>query len=236
MPVCGEVERLSLEELAQLETPPATRTFHPIPHSRVMDMVLTTLDMLRLEVRDMDLAVARNGDRFFATLDLALDITDGVTLAAGVRNSVDKSFALSFCAGSRVFCCSNLSFESEIVVTRKHTTNVEDDFHGQIIKAAMELRKYRDLSAERISQLQSAHLTEEQADALLLRAFEKGLAGARMLPKLIAEWREPTYDEFQSRNRWSMYNCFTHLMKPRFQALPYQAADETMRFQEFLAA
>jgi len=68
MPVCGEVERLSLEELAQLETPPATRTFYPIPHSRVMDMVLTTLDMLRLKVRGMDLAVARNGDRFFGTL------------------------------------------------------------------------------------------------------------------------------------------------------------------------
>ena len=71
MPVCGDVERLSLEGLAALQTPEPTSTWHPIAHSRVMDMVLTTFDMLRLEVKDMDLAVAKDGARFFGTLDLA---------------------------------------------------------------------------------------------------------------------------------------------------------------------
>ena len=50
-------------------------------------------------------AVARNGARMFATLDLAMSLCSGVTLAVGLRNANDQSFQLGFCAGSRVFCC-----------------------------------------------------------------------------------------------------------------------------------
>lgn len=160
---------------------------------------------------------------------------DGVILTAGIRNSTDKSFSLGFCCGERVMVCSNLCFGSEITISRKHTANAEDDFLGQVIKAGMQLRKYRDLSEERIAALHGAHLNDDEADALMLRAFEQGVVGSRMLPKLISEWREPSFTEFEDRNRFSMLNCYTGIMRDRFEKLPYQAAAETMRFQQFLS-
>ena len=235
MAVKGSCEHVTLEELAALPTPSATATWHPVPHSRVMDMVLTTLDMMRFKVNTMDLAVAREGGQFFGTLDLATDITDGVTLAVGIRNSVDQSFALSFCCGERVMVCSNLSFGSDITISKKHTAKVEDTFHGEVIKAAMALQKYVTVSQDRIKRLRDLAVTELEADSLLLRSYEKGLIGARMLTPVINEWRKPSYPEFEARNRWSMVNAYTHVMKERFQSVPFQAASETQAFQQFLA-
>ena len=235
MPVLGQVDHVTLEQLAEIPVPKATETWKPLGHARVMDQVLTTLDMMRFEVREMDLAVSREGQRFFGTLDLATDITDGVSLAVGVRNSTDRSFSLSFCAGERVMCCSNLDFGSDIVITRKHTQKAEDDFHAQVIKAAMQLRQYRNLSEERIGRLQILELSDDRANSLMLQAYEQGHVGSRLLPKWIAEYREPSYEEFQARTAWSLFNSLTHCMKDRFQNAPFQAASETMAVQQFLS-
>ena len=234
MAVMGDVERVTLDELKRFEAPAGTRTWSPVSHGRVMDMVLSTLDMMRLEVGSMDLAVTKEGQQFFGTLDLTLDIAEGVTLTAGVRNSTDKTFSLGFCCGERVMVCSNLCFGSEINVAKKHTAHVEDGFHGDIIKAGMQLREYGNRSAERISTLRTVRVTDDQADALLLRAFEIGVVGSRQLKPLIQEWREPSYDEFKERNLWSLVNAFTHVMKPRFESTPLVAASESLAFSRFI--
>ncbi len=72
-------------------------------------------------VQREQLTVTKEGKRFFGTLDLVSTLADGVTLSVGIRNSVDKSFPIGFCAGSRVLVCDNLAFHGELLVTRKHT-------------------------------------------------------------------------------------------------------------------
>jgi len=62
------------------------------------------------------LALSRNDARFFGTLDLQSAVAPGVTLAVGVRNSLDKSLPIGFAAGARVMVCDNLAFRSEITV------------------------------------------------------------------------------------------------------------------------
>ena len=46
MAVTGAVDRVTLDQLAEYPTPAPTDTWFPIGHSRVMDMVLSTLDMM----------------------------------------------------------------------------------------------------------------------------------------------------------------------------------------------
>ena len=76
--------------------------------------------------------------------------------------------------------------------------------------------------------------TAAEADSIMLRAFEKDIVGARLLPKLISEWREPRHEEFRPRTAYSLLNCFTEVVKPRFKSQPSKSAYEMMRFQSLL--
>ncbi|MCE9530877.1 MAG: hypothetical protein K8T89_07105 [Planctomycetes bacterium] len=85
---------VSREQLTQFILPPATRTWKPISHAAVLDTALRTLEEAGYSVAKMRLGVAREAQRFFATLDLTTALTpDGtVTLAVGIRSSVDQSY------------------------------------------------------------------------------------------------------------------------------------------------
>jgi hypothetical protein len=94
---------VTTEELKTFQAPPPEGRWYPVPHHQVRERVRETLQAAGYEVAKEQLAVARNGQRFFGVLDLKTPLSDGrVTLAVGVRNSVDKSYPLGFCAGSRV--------------------------------------------------------------------------------------------------------------------------------------
>ena len=109
------------DELAAIEAPPPTKTWYPIAHRAVLDSVWSTLEGAGFQIRQSRLSLAHGDARFFGTLDLATPISDGVSLAVGIRNSTDQSFPIGFCCGQRVFVCDNLAFTSEIVVSKKHT-------------------------------------------------------------------------------------------------------------------
>ena len=89
------------DQLATYPTPEPVGRWHPVSHARVLNAVRETLGAAGYLVRKQSLAVARDGARFFGTLDLATPLTadGGVALAVGIRNSTDKTFPLGFCAG-----------------------------------------------------------------------------------------------------------------------------------------
>jgi hypothetical protein len=222
-------------ELELIPAPLPTDTWCPIPHHKVLSMALESLDMMRFEVKSMNLVVAKGGHEFFGTLDIAAELADGVRLSVGIRNATNKAFSAAVCSGERVLVCSNLAFVGEHTFSHKHTLNVERKLYVGMLEAVKALREYRETSAARIAALQSRALGEDQANSLILRSYEKGIVGARMLKPLIDEWRTPSYTEFESRNAWSLMNAFTHVMKERQGQQPIQSAAETMAFQHMLA-
>ena len=74
----------------------------------------------------------------------------------------------------------------------------------------------------------------ERADLILLQAWRNGHIGTRMLPAIVDEWENPSYEEFEERTAWSLLNCYTEMMKDRQSARPYDAAAETIGFQRYL--
>ena len=95
---------VTAEQLREYRAPPPAGRWYPLAHARVADTVKSTLTEAGYEVRREQYGVMRDGSRFFGTLDLGTPLVSGVTLAVGIRNSVDRSFPLGFCAGQRVFC------------------------------------------------------------------------------------------------------------------------------------
>jgi hypothetical protein len=156
-------------------------------------------------------------------------------MAVGLRNSNDRSFPIGFMCGQRCFCCDNLAFTSEIVVSKKHTRFAESRFLEALSSAVATLPSYQTSAAAFIEKLQAWDLSPQQADSIILRAYESGLIGPRLLPDLIEEWRHPSHEEFKPQTGWSLWNCFTEVLKRKQEKQPAQAALTTIRLQKLLS-
>lgn len=90
---CGARE-VSRDELSVLPCPPPTKTWAPVRHAGVLNASLATLAEAGYTVDKARYGLSRDDGRFFATLDLSTALApDGtVTLAVGIRNSIDKSY------------------------------------------------------------------------------------------------------------------------------------------------
>jgi hypothetical protein len=225
---------VSIDELREVRPPDPVGRWHPIAHARVVDVVSTALVESGYKVEKSQFGLTPDGHRLFGTLDLGSELVHGVKLAVGIRNSSDKSFPLGFCAGTRVFCCDNLAFRAELLVKRRHTINGERNFVSAIAGAVTSLKSFQETEADRITRFVQTELTPEMADALILRAFERGILGARELPKVIREWRTPGHDEFKPRTVRSLFNAFTSALKERTTARPAEYALQTIRLNGML--
>ena len=130
--------------------------------------------------------------------------------------------------------CDNLAFRSEIAVVRKHTRNGGQRFQEALSRAVQGLEAFRQAEAERIRRFMNTDFSPDQADALLLRSFEQGLVSHRLLPRIIASWRQPQFEEFQPRTLWSLLNAFTAILSERHRSNPQQFANLTIGLQAFL--
>src|SRR3954452_5307633 len=210
----------TLDQIARVATPSPTDTWYPIPHLAVLEAVEETLAATAFGVQSRRLALSANSQQFFATLDLFAPIGQGITLSVGIRNSIDKTLPLGFCAGNRVFVCDNLSFSAELLVNRKHTVNGGARFKEAIALAAGRLEAFQQSEAARVETMNRLALDDDRALSLILRAWEQRVVSHLHLPAVLKEWREPSHPEFEPRTVWSLFNAFTEVLRPFSRSNP----------------
>jgi hypothetical protein len=230
---CG-ARQVGRDELDRVNPPEPTRTWFPVKHAEVVDAVMSNLRDQAFVVRDVKYALARQNHRMFATLDLASPLAAGVTLAVGVRNSTDKSLPLGFCAGSRVFCCDNLAFHSELLVHRKHTRHGRERFVEAICLAVRGLAQFKENESRRIELFRMTDVDDRSAESLILRAYDQEVITTPTLPKVIKEWREPSFEDFLPRTLWSLFNAFTTALGGRQKSDPQRFAKQTIALQALI--
>lgn len=231
---CG-ARQVNAAELAAIEPPSPTQTWYPLAHRTVLDSVCSTLAGAGFAIVRSRLSISHAGARLFGTLDLATSISDGVSLAVGIRNSNDQSFPIGFCCGQRVFVCDNLAFTSEIVVSKKHTRFGRDRYLEGLARAVASLDQYSRAAADWIVRMQQHELADDVANSLLLQAYERKIVGLRLLPQVIEEWRRPSREEYRPRTAYSLFNCFTEVLGRERQArFPAESALTTMRLSKLL--
>lgn len=207
-----KVERAQIDEI---KTPRATQTWHPIPHKRFIDGVVTSLDRSGLHVVSEAHAIGREGARYFGMLQLknGNNPTD-YSLVVGLRNSHDKSFPAGLVVGSGVFVCDNLAFSGEVQIGRKHTAFIERDLPNLIQSAVGrigDLRKHQD---QRIETYKRFEMSDTQAHDIVIQALDNRVAPVTYIPEILKEWRAPRHPEFaQQKNGWRLMNAFTEVLK-----------------------
>lgn len=221
-------KEITFEELKQLQAPAATATYFPVAHAQVAETVQSSLASAGFGIAKARYAVSHEGARLFSILDLTTPLYSGVHLCVGIRNSHDRRFPLGFCAGSRVFVCDNLAMRAELLVKRKHTRFGETRFNEAICQAVQNLNEFKEVESNRIRRLSTTEISDEKAAAIMIRAFEQEIVSYRTLPRVIAEWRKPSFEEFSERTLWALFNAFTYAITER-RLSPQQYALTTIQ-------
>lgn len=212
---CGG-KLVDYEEVRNSFTPEPQGSHYPIPHPRILDLVVEGLEQQGLHVIDGEgeHALDKDGMRYFGLLKLTNGADhDDFGLVAAVRNTHDKSFSASMALGSHVFVCDNLAFSGEVTFARKHTRFADQDMPQLVNDALGRLGTLKRSQEVRIAGYKAAELTDDQAYATMVRAMQAHVIPNAKIRDVVYQWHWPIHDEFAPRNGWSLFNGFTEVLK-----------------------
>jgi hypothetical protein len=217
-------------ELAELPIPPATDTFQPIAHSRLIDQLEEALAFRHISITRDEYAVSKDGMRLFGLLELNSEYED-VRFAIGLRNANDKSMRLGMVAGYRVFICDNLALAGDFKpLLAKHSKNF--DLIESLSTGVDRIQRGWQPLRERIDFMRTHELTDDEARNIIYRAFMNERFPIKLMKAVHAEFFiKPSYDEFRPRTVWSLENSFTTVFK---QLKPIQQFATTAKLGKFL--
>lgn len=216
-------------DLATLPLPEATDTFQPIPHSLLIDQLEEALAFRHISIVHDEYAVSPDGMKLFGLLELNAEY-EGVRFAIGLRNANDKSMRLGMVAGYRVFVCDNMALSGEFKpLLAKHSKHF-DLIESVAIGVDRIQRGFTPLR-EAIEFMRMMPLSNDEARLLIYRAFMENRFPMRIMKLVHWHYFEPQYDEFKSRNVWSISNAFTSAFK---ELAPVRQYEMTARLGKYL--
>jgi hypothetical protein len=224
--------KCTLTAVREVQAPDFTKSWAPIAHGDLIDMVKDRMKKLKYTIGKQEYALAKDGAQCFATFDLESEERKDFTLALGLRNSIDKSLSAGICCGSRVFVCDNLAFSSDIVFKHRHNANIIDVMPSIIDSA---LNKFSDdgKSQEKMfDKLKKIEVPIELAiDLIVEMGQEHKFLPMPQLHRVIKEFVSPRFPEFAKldRSAWTLLNaCTTFCKHDRRDIDPMKAQDNLL--------
>lgn len=215
-------QRITMAELQEIEMPLPTKTYCPVSHKDVVDLVLDTMEAtLPLALRDVRVGVAAKGQEMFGVAEF--DGTDEYPwgFAAGFRNSYNKQVSAGVCFGAHVFVCSNLCFRGDgVTIMRKHTTNIWDDLTEQFAAAAAgALEEFNNISSD-LSSFRGIEMDYDMSAAALGVMFNRGMIRSGEFIKALNYFKHAPHSEHRTNDLYALYQGVNHALKG---AAPHRA-------------
>jgi len=228
MLMLSHAAEVTRDELYSVVTPEPTQSWKPVPHYEVVNTLTDRAAARGLVIKNEKFALLDGtlygengvqtripGARLFGSLDFApipgMPFPAGCAPSCGLRNSADKSFALSILSGARVFVCANGVLSAEHIISRKHTSGL--DLVASIdaaLDAFMEsLRGFN----QTYEQLRARRLNRIKAHSLAVELAQAGAFSSSDILPVVREFEQPRHDEFRERNAWCLYQSATEIMK-----------------------
>jgi len=227
-------ELVTRTDLRQVRTPPGTRTWQPLPHATLLDQVCHWLARCGYQITSESHTLGSGDQHYFGVLDVTTD-KDGpdYQAAIGVRNAHNRRFAAGVVLGNRVICCSNLMFEGEISLSRKHSRHIRRDLPTLVRDAVRGLDELRTRQDQRIERYRTTRLSDRRVHDLLVRSLDRKVIPASWIPRVVTEWRNPSHAEFTTggRTAWRLANAFSEVWK---KSRPERIAERSRRLHRLL--
>jgi len=212
MLIMEEGKYVSRDEVACIDTPSSTDTWHPVPH---MDVIEAVTEVVRAHCWDIEserFGLASEGQKLFGVMEITRSSSPQWHRCIGIRNSHDKSLAVGLSAGIVVLVCSNLAFGGTRLINRKHTSRI--DLNELIARAVASLEDDFLATETRCEDLKDAYMKDDdEARSCIVRAAELGVINSSDILPVYREYKHPSHDEFREPTRWSLLNAFTETVK-----------------------
>ena len=199
-------------EVAQVETPTGTASWHPVPHIEVIDAVSEVVRAHDWTVTREQYGLAREGQKLFGVMQINKTSSSDWTRCIGLRNSHDKSFSVGLSAGISVMVCSNMAFGGTTVIKRRHTSRIE---LAQLVDIAVNELENEFLMLEKVcEEMKVIYLKDDdEARSRIVRAAEIGAINSSDIVPVFREFKQPRHEKFTEPTRWSLLNAFTETIK-----------------------
>jgi|SRR5579862_3031170 len=233
MLMLSHASEVSRDDLYGVVTPDPTDTWRPLSHVDVVNTLTDRAEARGLKIKEERFALLDGtlytpgglqtrlpGARMFGTLDFepikGMPFPAGCAPSAGLRNSHDKTFALSILSGARVFICANGVLSAEHVISRKHTSGIDlIESIDNALDAFMEsIRGFNTM----YEQLRAKQLRKTSANSLIVELAHAGAFSSSDILPIVNEFENPRHEEFKERNAWSLYQSCTEIMKSQSPA------------------
>lgn len=214
---------ITRRELFATPAPEWTDTWKPINHSMLLNYVLQELRGRSLEVVEECHSLTRQGDHYFGLISIgAEDPDDDFASVIGIRNSHDKVFGAQLVAGAGVFVCSNLSFDGEFKVSKRHTPGILEEL-PQLVGHAMDQVLARvDPTREMFNDFKQSFLNNNDAALIIMELVNRGILPPSRTGKVWAEWVNPSCTDHAENGYtvWRLFNAVTENLKQSLLEAP----------------
>lgn len=225
----------TLREIGAVTLPEETQSYKPVPHLQLIKSVKDVIKDQGFEVTEQRYELGRNGQHLFGNLVIAPPkgalLHEETTRLFGFRNSYDKSMPAGFVAGANVIVCSNLMFEGDIKLVRRHTTNVWDDIPEMALKAVKTIEEQYAVIVEQIEKLKQVRVDKLLAAEIVGEMFmhEEIITSSQLI--LIKKHWDLLEKDVQTG--WEFMNHCTEAMKV---SRPFNRMNDQLKLNQFVNA
>lgn len=199
------------QEVRNVPEPEWTDTWHPISHSRCIDVLNTTMNERKLNVTNRVFSLSKDGTQVYGTLVFG----NGDELSQTIiwRNAINKYFSFGICGGTHAWVCSNLMMSGEFVEFRRHTKGMEDDELLRVVTKGIDVITPKIAAMKRWHlNMHNVSLSNQEVQALSYQAILK-----RIIPKAkIVEFNNLLFNDdndYDPNNLYSFHGVCTQLMQ-----------------------
>ena len=205
--------RVSETEVYAVDEPEFTKTWHPVSHSKVLTALENAVKTADIAIRDKQYSLNQEGLNMFGVWNLDIQ-HDGMNWAMGIRNSLNKKFAVGVCAGSHVMVCDNLAFTGQFVEFRKHTGSLDITELDQLaIRAIKGVTKKMHLFTEWHAQLKEFPLNETAFKVLTFESMKRHVFAPSKFTKFLECYHDENDQTEHSESLYAFHGAVTRLMR-----------------------
>lgn len=193
-----------------VQVPQETKTYVPVAHDELINLVLEHLDKRGLSVKSEHFSTNRGGAQMFGNFTIAGNGEQDMNV--GFRNSYDKSMQLGLVAGSRVIVCSNLMFIGDFKAVHMHNAGIKTELEKSVVQSIDSLEINFDHLQKDSKKLKSVKVDRSKIAEVLgdLFLYENIITTTQL--QLIKNELDLQVN-FKDETMWDIYNHTTEALK-----------------------
>jgi hypothetical protein len=215
----GDTDRVTRDTLRALPLPqPLSRRHRPVPHLELIEALQEQLDRRGLAISREQLALRRDGQRLFGTMDLVFQgqapVAPEEGLALGLRQGNDLSHAIEIVAGARIFVCDNLALYGDVIAVRKkHTSGLR--LPEELSAGLDRYLEYVGRLVDGIAALKGREIVTAEAKRAIYDVFALRILPLRFFDDVDRAYFRPEagWTDCQPRTLWAVHNACTRVAR-----------------------